>query len=49
MKFIDVESKSKKEKLCFVLCFASGKEPSEISVLLQYAEGAFYGFVKKSV
>ena len=40
MQFIDVESEQ--EKLCFSLSFSSGQEASEISVLLQYAEGSFH-------
>ena len=42
MKFIDVESESKQEKLCFSLIFSSGKEAPEIPVLLQYTEGSLY-------
>ena len=42
MQFIDVECESEQEKLCFGFDFSSGQEPSEIPVLLQYAEGSLY-------
>ncbi len=42
MELIDVECESEQEKLCFSLSYSSGQEASEISVLLQYAEGSLY-------
>ena len=42
MEFIDVESERKQEKLCFSFNFSASKESSEISVLLDDAEGSLY-------
>ena len=42
MELIDVECKRMQEKLCFGFCFSSGKETSEISVLLDDSKCSLY-------